>query len=104
MLQAADLTIRLNPADDVVIACRDLEPGTNLLKEGVICKERIGVEVFDREAQAAEKAPGEPENGWRAHRVRTLDPHRLVGRRGAELSVEVGEGCVVVVGHVAHDE
>ena len=41
MLQTADLTIKLNPADDVVIACRDLEPGTNLLKEGVICKDRI---------------------------------------------------------------
>ena len=33
--------LRLNPADDVVIACRELETGTNLLKEGVVVKERI---------------------------------------------------------------
>src|SRR5213078_5284846 len=35
------LFLRLNPADDVVIACRELEAGTNLLKEGVVVKERI---------------------------------------------------------------
>ena len=34
MLQAADLTIRLNAADDVVIARVDLPPGTTLVKEG----------------------------------------------------------------------
>src|SRR4026208_1244021 len=34
MLQAADLTIRLNPADDVVIARIELDPGTTLVKEG----------------------------------------------------------------------
>ena len=33
--------LRLNPADDVVIACRELDAGTNLLKENVVCKERI---------------------------------------------------------------
>src|SRR3972149_12211819 len=33
MLQAADLTIRLNPADDVVIARVDIAEGTTLLKE-----------------------------------------------------------------------
>jgi altronate hydrolase len=33
--------LRLNPADDVVIACRELEAGTNLLTEGVVVKERI---------------------------------------------------------------
>jgi altronate hydrolase len=33
--------LRLNPADDVVIACRELEAGTNLLNEGVVVKERI---------------------------------------------------------------
>jgi altronate hydrolase len=33
--------LRLNPADDVVIACRELEPGTNLLQEGVVVRERI---------------------------------------------------------------
>ena len=34
MLQAADLTIRLNPADDVVIARVEIAEGTTLLKEG----------------------------------------------------------------------
>ena len=34
MLQAADLTIRLNPADDVVIARVELAAGTTLIKEG----------------------------------------------------------------------
>ena len=34
MLQAADLTIRLNPADDVVIARVELAAGTRLLNEG----------------------------------------------------------------------
>ena len=33
MLQAADLTIRLNPADDVVIARVEIPAGTALLKE-----------------------------------------------------------------------
>ena len=34
MLQAADLTIRLNPADDVVIARVELAARTRLLNEG----------------------------------------------------------------------
>jgi len=34
MLQAAELTIRLNPADDVVIARVELAAGTTLVKEG----------------------------------------------------------------------
>ena len=41
MLRETPLYLRLNPADDVVIACRELEPGTNLLKENVIVRERI---------------------------------------------------------------
>ena len=41
MLRETPLYLRLNPADDVVIACRELETGTNLLKEGVVVKERI---------------------------------------------------------------
>ena len=41
MLRETPLYLRLNPADDVVIACRELEAGTNLLKEGVIVAERI---------------------------------------------------------------
>jgi altronate hydrolase len=41
MLQAADLTIRLNPADDVVIARVDIPAGTELIKEGV----RVAVNV-----------------------------------------------------------
>jgi altronate hydrolase len=41
MLQAADLVIRLNPADDVVIARVDLPAGTELIKEKV----RVAVTV-----------------------------------------------------------
>jgi altronate hydrolase len=41
MLRETPLYLRLNPADDVVIACRELEPGINLVKEGVIVGERI---------------------------------------------------------------
>ena len=41
MLRETPLYIRLNAADDVVIACRELPPGTNLLKEGVVVRERI---------------------------------------------------------------
>ena len=35
MLQAADIVIRLNPADDVVIARVDVPAGTLLLRENV---------------------------------------------------------------------
>jgi altronate hydrolase len=42
MLQAADLTIRLNPADDVVIARVEIAPGTLLVKEDNV---RVGVRV-----------------------------------------------------------
>src|SRR5258706_1475879 len=57
MLRETPLYLRLNAADDVVIACRNLEPGTNLLKEGVICKDAIpsGHKVATRAV-----APGEP--------------------------------------------
>jgi altronate hydrolase len=41
MLRQTPLYLRLNPADDVVIACRELEPGTNLLQEKLAVKERI---------------------------------------------------------------
>jgi altronate hydrolase len=41
MLRETPLYLRLNPADDVVIACRELEAGTTLLKEGVVIRERI---------------------------------------------------------------
>ena len=41
MLQTADLTIRLNPNDDVVIARVELPAGTELIKEGV----RVAVNV-----------------------------------------------------------
>jgi altronate hydrolase len=41
MLRETPLYLRLNPADDVVIACRELESGTNLLQENVVCRERI---------------------------------------------------------------
>jgi altronate hydrolase len=41
MLQAADLTIRLNPADDVVIARVELPAGTEIIKENI----RVAVTV-----------------------------------------------------------
>jgi altronate hydrolase len=41
MLQAADLVIRLNPADDVVIARVDLPEGTEIIKEGVRTTARV---------------------------------------------------------------
>ena len=41
MLRETPLYLRLNPADDVVIACREIEAGTNLLQESVVVKERI---------------------------------------------------------------
>jgi altronate hydrolase len=41
MLRQTPLYLRLNPADDVVIACRELEPGTNLIQENVVVAERI---------------------------------------------------------------
>ncbi|MEO8628784.1 MAG: altronate dehydratase family protein [Betaproteobacteria bacterium] len=41
MLQAADLTIRLHPSDDVVIARVELPAGTELIKEGV----RVAVNI-----------------------------------------------------------
>ena len=40
-MQETPLALRLNPADDVVIACRELEAGTNLVAENIIVAERI---------------------------------------------------------------
>ena len=56
MLRETPLYLRLNAADDVVIACRELETGTNLLKEGVVCRERIpaGHKVATRAIAAGE--------------------------------------------------
>src|ERR1044071_5254501 len=56
MLSETPLSLRLNAADDVVIACRNLEPGTNLLKEGVVCKDAIpaGHKVATRAIAAGE--------------------------------------------------
>ena len=41
MLRETPLYLRLNPADDIVIACRELETGTNLIQEGLVVRERI---------------------------------------------------------------
>jgi altronate hydrolase len=41
MLRETPLYLRLNPADDVVIACREIEAGTNLIQENVVVRERI---------------------------------------------------------------
>src|SRR3954466_13846901 len=56
MLRETPLYLRLNPADDVVIACREIEAGTNLLQEGVVVKERIpaGHKVATRAIEAAQ--------------------------------------------------
>ncbi len=57
MLRETPLYLRLNPADDVVIACRELEPGTNLMQEKLLVQERIpaGHKVATRALQ-----PGDP--------------------------------------------
>ncbi len=55
MLQAADLTIRLNPADDVVIARVEIAEGTTLLKEGnvrVAARVPAGHKIALRELKA----------------------------------------------------
>jgi altronate hydrolase len=56
MLRETPLYLRLNPADDVVIACRELEAGTNLIQEGLVVKERIppGHKVATRAIAAGE--------------------------------------------------
>jgi altronate hydrolase len=56
MLQESPLYLRLNAADDVVIACRDLEPGTSLLKEKIRCAERIpaGHKIATRDIASGE--------------------------------------------------
>jgi altronate hydrolase len=57
MLQAADLTIRLNAADDVVIARVDLAAGTTLVKEGnlaVATRVPAGHKVAVREVKAGQ--------------------------------------------------
>ena len=55
MLQAADLTIRLNPADDVVIARVDVPAGTLLVQEGnvrVAMKVPAGHKVATRDVKS----------------------------------------------------
>jgi altronate hydrolase len=56
MLRQTPLYLRLNPADDVVIACRELEVGTNLIQENLAVRERIpaGHKVATRAIQAGE--------------------------------------------------
>ncbi|MEW6689787.1 MAG: altronate dehydratase family protein [Pseudomonadota bacterium] len=57
MLQAADLVIRLNPADDVVIARVELAAGTTLVKEGnvaVAARVPAGHKVAVRALQAGD--------------------------------------------------
>jgi altronate hydrolase len=55
MLQAADLTIRLNPADDVVIARVEIPEGTLLVKEGnvrVAARVPAGHKIATREVKS----------------------------------------------------
>jgi altronate hydrolase len=56
MLKQTPLYLRLNPADDVVIACREIESGTNLIQENVVVRERIpaGHKVATRAVAAGE--------------------------------------------------
>jgi altronate hydrolase len=57
MLQAADLTIRLNPADDVVIARVELAAGTTLVKEAnvaVAARVPAGHKVAVREVKTGQ--------------------------------------------------
>src|SRR5687767_10378701 len=56
MLKQTPLYLRLNPADDVVIACREIESGTNLIQESVVVRERIpaGHKVATRAVAAGE--------------------------------------------------
>ncbi|MGH7634511.1 MAG: SAF domain-containing protein, partial [Burkholderiales bacterium] len=57
MLQAADLTIRLNPADDVVIARVELAAGTTLVKEAnvsVATRVPAGHKVAVRDVKAGQ--------------------------------------------------
>jgi len=56
MLRETPLYLRLNPADDVVIACREIDAGTNLLQEGVVVRERIpaGHKVATRAIEAGQ--------------------------------------------------
>lgn len=56
MLRETPLYLRLNPADDIVVACRELESGTNLIQEGIVVKERIppGHKVATRAIAAGE--------------------------------------------------
>ncbi len=57
MLQAADLTIRLNPADDVVIARIEIPAGTMLVKEGNVrlaARVPAGHKIAVRDVQAGQ--------------------------------------------------
>ncbi|MGH8631228.1 MAG: UxaA family hydrolase, partial [Burkholderiales bacterium] len=56
MLQAADLTIRLNPADDVVIARVELPAGTEIIKEKVRTSVTVpaGHKIASREVKVGE--------------------------------------------------
>ena len=60
MLQAADLTIRLNPADDVVIARVEIAEGTTLLKEAIVHVSGVACPPVTRWRSAS----------WRSGRVR----------------------------------
>lgn len=57
MLQTADLTIRLHPADDVVIARADLQLGTRIAQEGI--RARASIPAGHKVAARA-VAPGMP--------------------------------------------
>jgi arabinonate dehydratase len=85
MLRETPLYLRLNPADDVVIACRELEAGTNLLKEAVVCKERIpaGHKVATR--AIAKDAPVRRYNQIIGFATQAIEPGRHVHVHNLEV-------------------
>jgi altronate hydrolase len=85
MLRETPLYLRLNPADDVVIACRELESGTNLIKENVIVRERIpaGHKVATR--AVAKDAPVRRYNQIIGFATQPIEPGRHVHVHNLEV-------------------
>ena len=85
MLQAADLTIKLNPADDVVIARVDIPAGTELIKEGVRVSVDVpaGHKIATRDVAAA--------NGPPAYKLQAEPARRLKNLQGIPIGYIVAE-------------
>ena len=85
MLRETPHFLRLNPADDVVIACRELERGTSLLQENVVCQERIpaGHKVATR--AIAKDAPVHRYNQVIGFATRPIEPGQHVHVHNLEV-------------------